>query len=89
VHGRNFAVRRLLVKQHGAILGMQMQCNRTGLVTTPSPPGVIPRISDVQIHTGKSEVPGSTLGVAPGMSKRPLTPLVAREERSIAPLTLS
>ena len=89
MHGGNFVAPGCGVKPHGAILGMQMQCNRTGLVTTPSPPGVIPKTSDVQIHTGKSEVPGSTLGVAPGMSKRPLTPLVAREERSIAPLTLS
>jgi hypothetical protein len=36
VHGRNFVARGLGVKQHGAILGMQMHRNRTGR-TSPSP----------------------------------------------------
>jgi hypothetical protein len=29
VHGGNFLARSSAVKQHGAILGMQMHCNRT------------------------------------------------------------
>src|SRR3982074_502848 len=38
VHGRNFVARGRGVKQHGAILGMQMHRNRTGH-TSPSPIG--------------------------------------------------
>ena len=34
MHGGNFVARCLPVKRHGAILGMQMQCNRIGCGTT-------------------------------------------------------
>ena len=43
MHISNFIARGLGVKQHGAILGMQMQCNRTGR-TSPRQ-SVIPGLS--------------------------------------------
>jgi len=38
VHGGNFVAPAFRVKPHGAILGMQMQCNRTGVAALPHIP---------------------------------------------------
>ena len=76
MHGRNFIRRSLLVKQYGAILGMQMQRNRTGR-TSPRqsviPGRALARTSDAQLHIGESrsdycEIPGSPLARRPGMT---------------------
>ena len=76
MHISNFVARGLGVKQHGAILGMQMQCNRTGR-TSPRqsviPGRALARTSDVQLHIGESrsdycEIPGSPLARRPGMT---------------------
>jgi hypothetical protein len=54
VHGRNFLAGSAGVNRHGAILGMQMQCN----TTFP----VIPGLKD---QTRNLEIPGSMLRIAP------------------------
>jgi hypothetical protein len=54
--GRNFVARDFGVKPHGAILGMQMQCNRVAIhmsrhsgAARSGEPG-ISRFPDVQLH---------------------------------------
>ena len=73
MHVSNFVASGLGVKQHGAILGMQMQRNRIGRMSPRQsviPGRALARTSDVQLHIGESrsdrcEIPGSPLFAAP------------------------
>ena len=63
MHGGNFIRRSLLVKQYGAILGMQMRWNRTvGANIWPKP--VVPG-RECNERTRNLEIPGSMLRIAP------------------------
>jgi hypothetical protein len=60
--GRNFPARRFRVKSHGAILGMQMQCNRAFQSFEPS------FRDGPKDQTRNLEIPGSPLSRRPGMT---------------------
>jgi hypothetical protein len=53
VHNRNFGARRLPVKRHAAILGMQMRGSRMGPSFRDGPKD---QTSDVQLHIVNLEV---------------------------------
>jgi len=85
MHNRNFLARGSAVKQHGAILGMQMHCNRTGFVN-PSfrgdanrgprkarPGGIEPGISRFRVRSwslSSGRPEAGPVGPRPGMTTR-------------------
>ena len=62
MHRRNFVAQRAGVNRHGAILGMQMQCNRASVVKGGPMTG---SASNPEISIHYCEIPGSPLGAVP------------------------
>ena len=75
MHTSNFVASGLGVKQHGAILGMQMQRNRIGRMSPRQsviPGRALARTSDVQLHIGESLDSGFAAGASPRNDERAL-----------------